>query len=92
VPHDRILYGDQARFFEDEIRPQRMHKKRGTLAMASAGENMNASQFYITLADNLDSLDEKHTVFGEVGEGLDVLEKINDAYCDGDGRPYQNIR
>ncbi len=34
--------------------------------MASAGSNLNASQFYVTLADELDSLDEKHTVFGQV--------------------------
>ena len=37
--------------------------------MASAGENLNASQFYITTADDMDSLDEKHTIFGQVGSG-----------------------
>ena len=39
---------------------------------------MNGSQFYITLRDNIDYLDKKHTIFGQVVEGLDVLEKIND--------------
>ena len=53
---------------------------------------MNASQFYITTGENLDSLDEKHTVFACVAEGLEVLEAINDAPCDGNGRPLQNIR
>lgn len=53
---------------------------------------MNSSQFYITTRDELDSLDEKHTVFGEVAEGWEVLEAINDAPCDDDGRPLQNIR
>jgi peptidyl-prolyl cis-trans isomerase-like 4 len=56
------LYGEQARFFEDEIHPKLKHSKKGTVAMASGGENLNASQFYITLRDELDYLDEKHTV------------------------------
>ena len=53
---------------------------------------MNASQFYITTGDNLYNLDEKHTIFGQVAEGWEVLEAINDAPCDDDGRPLQNIR
>jgi hypothetical protein len=40
----RYLYSDQARFFDDEIRPELRHSKTGTVAMASAGENCNASQ------------------------------------------------
>lgn len=40
----------------------------------------------------MDHLDGKHTVFGEVGEGEDVLAKLNDAYCDKEGKPYQDIR
>lgn len=40
----------------------------------------------------LTELDEKHTVFGRVSEGFDTLTRINGAYCDDDGRPYQNIR
>ncbi|CAL8460649.1 g179 [Coccomyxa elongata] len=87
-----IMYGEQAHFFEDEIRPHLRHKKRGMVAMAGAGEDRNASQFYITLAKDLDSLDEKHTVFGEVSEGLEVLDAINEALCDDRGRPLQNIR
>ena len=52
----------------------------GTVAMANKKENMNGSQFYITLRDNIDYLDKKHTIFGQVVEGLDVLEKINDVF------------
>lgn len=88
----RFLYGDQARFFNDEIYPDVKHSKMGTVAMASAGENLNASQFYITLRDDLDYLDEKHTVFGEVAEGHETLARINEAYVDEKGRPYKNIR
>lgn len=58
----------------------------------TAGGKLNASQFYITTGEDLDSLDEKYTIFGEVAEGMDVVDAINEAYCDEDGRPYQNIR
>jgi peptidyl-prolyl cis-trans isomerase-like 4 len=60
--------------------------------MANTGENLNASQFLITSREDCDALDEKHTVFGQVSEGLDVLEAINESYCDAAGRPFQNIR
>ncbi|KAF2317670.1 hypothetical protein GH714_039517 [Hevea brasiliensis] len=85
----KFLYGDQARFFSDEIHLDLKHSKTGTVAMASAGENLNASQFYFTLRDGLDYLDGKHTVFGEVAEGLDTLTRINEAYVDEKNRPYK---
>ncbi|XP_006657238.1 peptidyl-prolyl cis-trans isomerase CYP59 [Oryza brachyantha] len=88
----KFLYGDQARFFDDEIRPELRHSKKGTIAMASAGENCNASQFYITLRDDVDYLDDKHTVFGIVAEGFDTLTKINETYVDDKGRPFKDIR
>lgn len=86
------LYGEQARFFNDEFHQKLKHDKAGTVAMASAGENLNASQFYITTRDGLDYLDGKHTVFGEVAEGLETLMRINEAYVDERGRPFKNIR
>lgn len=88
----KFLYGDQARFFGDEIHLDLKHAKTGTIAMASAGENLNASQFYFTLRDDLDYLDGKHTVFGEIAEGLETLTRINEAYVDESNRPYKNIR
>ncbi|KAI4964845.1 hypothetical protein ZWY2020_059458 [Hordeum vulgare] len=90
----KFLHGDQARFFDDEIHPELRHSKIGTVAMASAGKNRNAAQFYITLRDDVEYLDDKHTVFGIVaeGEGLDTLTKINESYVDGDGRPFKDIR
>lgn len=88
----RLLYGDQARFFDDEVRKTLKHHKPGTVGMAGAGKDMNASQFYFTLGSDLDSLDGKHTVFGEVSEGIDVLTSIGAAFVDDSGRPLQNIR
>lgn len=55
-------------------------------------KGVSGSQFFITLGDNLDSLDGKYTIFGRVAEGFDTLEKINEAYCDETGRPYRDIR
>lgn len=55
-------------------------------------KGVSGSQFFITLGDDLDSLDGKYTIFGRVAEGFDTLEKINDAYCDKKGRPYRDIR
>ncbi|ESQ29855.1 hypothetical protein EUTSA_v10011414mg [Eutrema salsugineum] len=88
----KFLYGEQARFFGDEIHLDLKHSKTGTVAMASGGENLNASQFYFTLRDDLDYLDGKHTVFGEIAEGFDTLTRINEAYVDSKNRPYKNIR
>ncbi|RZC94237.1 hypothetical protein C5167_021488 [Papaver somniferum] len=53
---------------------------------------MHRIVFYVTLRDDLDYLDGKHTVFGEVAEGLETLTRINEAYLDEKGRPYKNIR
>jgi peptidyl-prolyl cis-trans isomerase-like 4 len=80
------------RYFEDEIKPKRTHAKVGTIGMASGKANSNASQWYVTLRPSIDYLDEKHTVFGEVVEGLDVLEKLNGVVVDASGRPYQDVR
>ena len=87
----KVLHG-LARFFEDEIYPSLKHERKGTVSMASAGQNLNASQFLITLRDNCDALDGQQTVFGKVSEGFNVLAAINGTYCDEKGRPYQNIR
>ena len=81
--------------FNDEISKQRKMNKVGLVCMAhdQSKENANRSQFFITLrAEDFDNLDGKYTIFGEIAEGLDVLQKINELYCDGDGRPYQDMR
>ena len=87
-----VMYGPQARFFDDELVPRLKHAKAGQIGMASAGAGLNASQFYVTLGGPLPSLDERRTLFGEVSEGLAVLEALNEAPVDAAGRPLQNIR
>src|SRR5438445_3964021 len=78
--------------FADECPPNGPSFDRpGLLAMANAGPGTNGSQFFVTVAPT-SHLTGKHTIFGEVVEGYDVVEAISRVETDGQDRPHQPIR
>ncbi|HZQ90978.1 MAG TPA: peptidylprolyl isomerase [Terriglobales bacterium] len=84
-------FGGPGYQFEDETRgsPHRFDKP-GKLAMANAGPNTNGSQFFITVAAS-DWLTGKHTIFGEVVEGQDVVDKISKVARNKQDRPLKDV-
>jgi len=85
------------RYFVPNMVPRLKHTTKGTVSMAVApaleGQKGGCgSQFFITLADNIDYLDGKHAVFGHVVEGLEVLDEINEVFVDDNGRPLKDVR
>jgi peptidyl-prolyl cis-trans isomerase B (cyclophilin B) len=75
--------------FEDEFNAHKVVK--GALAMANAGPDTNGSQFFIVTTAEAPWLDGKHTVFGEVREGMDVVDRIGTTKTDARDRPVEPI-
>jgi peptidyl-prolyl cis-trans isomerase B (cyclophilin B) len=75
--------------FEDEFNEHKV--ARGALAMANAGPNTNGSQFFIVTADACPWLDGKHTVFGQVAAGMDVVDEISNVDTDAGDKPREAV-
>ena len=85
----KTLYEGMGYSYDDKLKSYPM--KKGFLAMANSGPNTNGSQFYINLRDN-NYLDGKHTVFGKVTAGMDIVEKIGKVKTGAQDKPVEDVK
>jgi len=81
------IYGEK---FEDEFHPELSHLK-GYVSMANAGPDTNGSQFFIVHAQETTWLDGKHSVFGKVTEGMEIVETIAIVATDSGDKPFKKV-
>lgn len=83
--------GGSDKVIKDEFAPGLKHDKKGMLSMANAGPNTGTSQFFITLVPT-PWLDGRHAIFGEITEGMDIVEKIGKTKTGPGDRPVQEVK
>jgi peptidylprolyl isomerase len=80
------------RAFEDEFLDASLTHKKWVISMANAGRNTNGSQFFIVTARDASFLDRKHTIFGHVISGMDIVDSIEASKTDRSDRPLDEVK
>jgi peptidyl-prolyl cis-trans isomerase-like 4 len=92
IPVSMNLLEGKSKHFKDCIPKDQRIKQKGLIGTANRGPDQNDSDFFVTLTDNrLDTIEGKHTIFGEIVDGLEVLDKINQCLLDNTNKPLMHI-